>query len=140
MTEAKSMRHSVPIELDLKSEAKILCEELEIEQVVVNLVANAIDAVKELPEKWVKVTTFEEGPEVVLQIIDSGSGVSSYVEGKLFQPFFTTKIVGKGTGLGLSISKGILDQHKASIAINRQMKNTCFEIRFAAIKEASDAT
>ncbi|MFN9068805.1 MAG: ATP-binding protein, partial [Bdellovibrionales bacterium] len=67
---------------------------------------------------------------IVLRVIDSGNGISSEVESKMFDPFFTTKPVGKGTGLGLSICKGILDNHDAIISINKEFKNTCFEIVF----------
>jgi C4-dicarboxylate-specific signal transduction histidine kinase len=85
-----------------------------------------------------KVNLFEENNQVVIQLIDSGSGISTDIEQKLFEPFFTTKVVGEGTGLGLSISKGILDEHKASIKLNRTFKNTCFEIRFKGSEEVKN--
>lgn len=135
MIETKAKFNSVLIETQFESFAKILCDENEIEQVLINLVNNAIDAISALPEKWIKINLFEDQNELVLQIVDSGSGISPEIENKLFHPFFTTKPVGEGTGLGLSITKGILDQHKASLKLNRQMKNTCFEIRFPIARE-----
>lgn len=131
LTEAKANRHTTSILLSLEENLSIHCDSIEIEQVFINLISNAIDAVDDRSEKWVKIITYKEQNQVVIQIIDSGDGISLEVENKLFQPFFTTKPVGKGTGLGLSITKGILDQHKASIIINRNFKNTCFEIRFS---------
>jgi C4-dicarboxylate-specific signal transduction histidine kinase len=138
--EAKSKRNLVPIKLDLQSENQILCDSIEIEQVIVNLVSNAIDAVKELPEKWVKLSLFRESAELVVQVKDSGSGIPLEIKEKIFQPFFTTKIVGQGTGLGLSISKGILDEHKASIEVTEKGKYTCFEIRFAVCDGVKNAS
>ncbi len=124
---------TIPIEIELQSESQILCDETEINQVLVNLVNNAMDAVKPLPEKWVKLKVYDEGDQVVLQIKDSGTGIPREVEEKIFQPFFTTKPIGEGTGLGLSISKGILDQHHAKLSLNRADQNTCFEVRFDRI-------
>lgn len=135
LTEPKSKRHSVDIVCDLEGHLEILCDQAEMEQVLVNLVNNAIDAVRGLNERWVQIKGFDENNQIVIQIIDSGKGISPEVERKLFQPFFTTKTVGEGTGLGLSISKGILANHKASLALNRSMKNTCFEIRLPCVKK-----
>ena len=134
-TEPKAKVNSVPIKINLQSDSKIFCDATEIEQVFVNLINNAIDAIRELPEKWIQINSFDEQDQLVIQVIDSGSGISPEIESKLFQPFFTTKIVGEGTGLGLSISKGILDQHKATLSLNRSFKNTCFEIRFPTAME-----
>lgn len=130
MAESKSKRFQTPIMLELESAGHIICDALEIEQVVINLVNNAIDAVQGLGDKWVKLRLFDQGQDVVLQVMDSGNGISAEIEEKLFQPFFTTKPVGEGTGLGLSICKGILDQHRAPIFVNREFSHTCFEIRF----------
>lgn len=136
LTEAKSKRHSVPVTLDCSSESQILCDDVEIEQVLVNLINNAIDAVKRVPEKWVKVALFDDADSVVLRISDSGSGIPNNIRSKLFQPFFTTKKVGEGTGLGLSITKGILDEHNATISILANSPNTCFEIRLPRAEAA----
>ena len=131
LTAAKSKRHNTPMTIDCKSQAFILCDDVEIEQVLVNLVNNSIDAVKTAShERWVKVSIFDEDSSVVLQVMDSGPGIPENVRNKLFDPFFTTKEVGKGTGLGLSISKGILDEHSATINVVANCPNTCFEIRF----------
>lgn len=134
MTEAKANRWSAQIQVSNKTLKFIQCDALEIEQVLINLVNNSIDAVKNLKDKWIKINTFDEGDSVVLQVVDSGPCIDAQVEQKLFQPFFTTKVVGEGTGLGLSITKGILDQHQATIKLNRKFSTTCFEIRFPEAK------
>ncbi len=101
-----------------------------MEQVMVNLINNAIDAVKSQPEKWVKTKIYEEGDTLVMRVMDSGPGIPMELQSKLFDPFFTTKKVGEGTGLGLSIAKGILDEHHATIGVVNDSPHTCFEIRF----------
>lgn len=139
ITDAKSRRHSTPISCEIAGDLEVLCDGVEIEQVIVNLINNAIDAVKDMQEKWVKVESLIEARQVVLRVSDSGPGISQEVEKKLFQPFFTTKPVGEGTGLGLSVAKGILDQHGATILVNRTFSNTCIEIRFPPAREVNNA-
>ena len=130
LTEAKAQRHHTRVEVKIETNSRISCDSVEIEQVMVNLINNAIDAGKNIPEPWIKIHAFDDSEQVVIRVIDSGPGVTPEVEARLFEPFFTTKEVGEGTGLGLSISKGILTQHKASLQLNRAMEHTCFEIRF----------
>lgn len=130
ITETFAKRHQTEIIKNIAENIIIKCDEVEIEQVLINLINNSIDAVKDLETKWIKINCFESNEKIILQIIDSGHGISADIEEKLFQPFFTTKPVGQGTGLGLSITKGILDEHNASIFVNRTFENTCFEIQF----------
>ncbi|MFN8846301.1 MAG: sensor histidine kinase [Bdellovibrionales bacterium] len=125
------------METNTRTNSLILCDSIEIEQVLVNLINNGIDAASKTDEKWVYINIFDEKNELVIQIIDSGNGIPPEIEEKIFQPFFTTKAVGEGTGLGLSIVKGILDQHKAQIQLRRDIKNTCFEVRFRKIEAVS---
>ena len=134
LSEIRSHGLGVEVTADVQTSAMAFCDALEIEQVLVNLINNSIDAVKNLSEKWVRIHLFEEGSQIVLQVVDSGSGISPAVESKLFQPFFTTKPVGEGTGLGLSICKGIMDKHNADFFLNRTFSNTCFELRFNRVE------
>jgi PAS domain S-box-containing protein len=130
MVEPKAKREGVSLSLELKTHGEILCDEIAIEQVIINLVNNAIDAVVDLPEKWVRLDVERDGERLALKVIDSGFGVPEALKEKLFQPFFTTKPVGQGTGLGLSVSKGILDQHEAHISISLEDQHTCFTVTF----------
>lgn len=136
LTSAKSSRYFVEFRVQIQPESVILCDEMEIEQVLINLINNAIDAVKNQTEKWVWIESLMSGDACTLRVSDSGPGIPEDIRGKLFQPFFTTKSVGEGTGLGLSIVKGILDEHRASIEILNQSPHTCFEIKFPSISEA----
>ncbi len=131
MTETKWSREQVKLDLDFQTETKIICDSSEIEQVIINLINNSVDAVKDSKKKSIRIQLLEESEHVVLRVIDSGIGISDEVEEKLFQPFFTTKGVGQGTGLGLSICKSILNHHKATIRLNRSFSNTCFEVNFS---------
>jgi C4-dicarboxylate-specific signal transduction histidine kinase len=71
LTELKSKHFSTPITIDCKSNAKVNCDEIEIEQVLINLINNAIDAVKMQLEKWVKLSVFEEDASVIVWVMDS---------------------------------------------------------------------
>ena len=130
LTEMKSSRSLTQIQKISPPELYINCDDLSIEQVLINLINNAIDAVKSNDERWIKITAHEEDSYIFLRVIDSGVTISQELEEKIFDPFFTTKKVGDGTGLGLSITKGILDEHSATITLNRSFSTTCFEIRF----------
>lgn len=130
LIEGKAHRFDTQVQIVSSTEAEIFCNEIEIEQVIINIVSNSIDAVKDLPERWVKISIFQAGDSVVLQVRDSGKGIDQTIADRIFQPFFTTKQVGEGTGLGLPIVKGILENHAATIELLMNEPNTCFEIRF----------
>ena len=93
------------------------CFPAKLNQVVLNLVNNAIDACKRGGE--VAVKTCEVGGWVEITVRDDGEGISDANLSKIFDPFFTTKPVGKGTGLGLSISYRIVMEHHGTITVRR---------------------
>ncbi len=141
MTAIRAKREGVAVEHECTTDAFIDCDEIEIEQVVVNLINNAIDAVSGLPAKWVRLRTadLDEG-RVALRVTDSGAGIPESVRNHLFEPFFTTKGAGSGTGLGLAITKGILDEHEAGIRVVDDDANTCFEVSFPRSTKSGKAT
>jgi signal transduction histidine kinase len=130
LTEPKVKQNGVHITVEVEKNIYLLCDEIEIEQVFINLINNAVDAIKGSVKPWIKISAFVEGAEIVLRFMDSGNGIPKSIANKIFQPFYTTKAVGSGTGLGLSISKGIIEEHGGSIVINENLGNTCFEIKF----------
>ena len=92
----------------------------ELQQVVLNFVINAEQAVMQAPEpRLISITTGEREGQAYIEVQDSGPGVPPEDEAKLFQPFFTTKPVGEGTGLGLSVSYGIIQSHGGRIGYRR---------------------
>jgi signal transduction histidine kinase len=95
---------------------KLLCYPGKMNQVFLNLLSNAIDAISEKGKIW--ITTKRNNDKAEISIKDNGYGIPKEVESKLFDPFFTTKPVGEGTGLGLSISYGIIKEHHGEIKVN----------------------
>lgn len=108
-------------------------EPYQIEQVVINIISNARDALdekgrwdKKRLKDWSKTMTiktamqknYKKGDCVCIHVSDNGTGMSSEVKQKMFEPFFTTKEVGKATGLGMSISYGIVQSHKGMIYVD----------------------
>jgi PAS domain S-box-containing protein len=130
LAEFKAKPFQTKLSLESNTDCTILCNEIEIEQVAINLINNAIDATKDLSERWVKLSIEEKDEFVELRFTDSGPGISKADQKKLFDPFFSTKEIGEGTGLGLSISKGIIEDHEGSIIIDDNSPNTCFLIKF----------
>lgn len=131
----KLNRSGVRLEVDLEDDnSTVLCREVEISQIVLNLVGNAIDAVKDLENRWIKISVTTTSDFTQLKIVDSGSGIEQHIQEKIFNPFFTSKEIGHGTGLGLSLSKKIADQHGGSLYLDSQSQNTCFILKLPTAK------
>ena len=104
-----------------------------VQQIVMNLVQNAIDALSETPGPEIRLWVFDRDDQVVLHVIDNGPGVPDAAAPSIFDPFFTTKAVGKGTGLGLSISHKIAEEHGGSLILAETGSDgTCFELALPA--------
>src|SRR5437016_5161574 len=96
----------------------------QMQQVVVNLVANAIQAMRpiETPRRLVLTTRLEREPaRISLEVADSGPGIPLEVQGRIFEPFFTTKPQGEGTGLGLSLCRRTLEEHDGTITVESEV-------------------
>jgi len=110
------------------SDLYLLSRAGEIEQVLINLISNAVDASLDEKEKWLRIE-FRHLPDLLeIRVLDSGPGVPEQFKNKIFEPFFTTKEVGKGTGLGLSISKGLIESNGGNLYYLSNSKPTCFVI------------
>ncbi len=117
----------VELELELTPIPGIACYPSRINQVILNLITNAIDASPEGGKVVIGSRAAEGGVEVWVR--DSGTGIAPEVRARVFDPFFTTKPQGKGTGLGLSISHGIVADHGGSIRFETGAgKGTCFVV------------
>ena len=99
----------IQLERDLGTLPRVRCYPAQLNQVFMNLVMNACDALE--GGGTVRIATGPVPDGVVLEFADDGPGIPEPVRGRIFEPFFTTKPVGKGTGLGLSISHGIIERH-----------------------------
>jgi two-component system NtrC family sensor kinase len=107
--------------LEDRSTSHVMAVPTELQQVVLNFVVNAEQAVigsGRLPGR-LTIRTYDRTDRVILEVEDTGPGIAPEDESKLFQPFFTTKPVGQGTGLGLSISYGIIDSLGGQIGYRR---------------------
>ena len=107
-------------------QAKLECRQVQIEQILLNLLNNAFDAISEMDEKWVRVTCEIDDGQVIIAVTDSGKGIDFAHQQKIMQPFFTTKEPGKGTGLGLSISANLAKAHHGSLVYDSTSANTKF--------------
>ena len=107
---------------------EIPCFPQELNQVFMNLLINAAQAI---PEKGaIRIRTVLEDDHAVVEIGDTGTGMPEEVLGRIFDPFFTTKPVGKGTGLGLSIAYGIVKKHGGEIRVQSRVgQGTTFAVR-----------
>lgn len=104
----------------------------EIQQILINLINNAKDALLASPEspQCIELRTYEEGEACVLQVRDYGPGISEAQAERIFEPFFTTKPVGQGTGLGLSVSLQLAQQNGGSLLLVRHSgPGAMFELR-----------
>jgi len=109
-------------------EVKFNTTRLHLEQVLINLINNAVDAISDQNEKWLELDLFETENHIHLSVTDSGNGIPPELITKIMLPFFTTKPVGKGTGLGLSISKGLINKMGGEFHYDPNSQNTCFRI------------
>ncbi|MGJ4949720.1 sensor histidine kinase [Bradyrhizobium sp. HKCCYLS20291] len=120
----------VEIEFEPLSRAWMFGDAARIEQVVLNLLQNAIDAVSGQADRLIVIAVETLDEQVVLIVGDRGPGVPAAASGRLFDPFFTTKEPGRGLGLGLSIAYSIVKEHGGSIQYER---SDAGETRFRAV-------
>jgi two-component system, chemotaxis family, CheB/CheR fusion protein len=129
LCEPRVHRVSAELRLELpKDETPVECYPVQIMQIVVNLLNNAVDAVAERRERWIKVRLRATEREALVEVSDSGPGISSSVAEKIFTPFFTTKKDREGTGIGLSLSRSIARRHYGELVLDAGAAETCFRL------------
>jgi C4-dicarboxylate-specific signal transduction histidine kinase len=137
LTQEQLRLRQIEIELDLCAEAPVvLGNSIQLEQVFINLLTNARDALAEAKERRINVECSIEGDMVVMLFRDTGPGIPEGLEQRIFDPFFTTKEVGTGTGLGLSITYGIIKEHRGIITVaSRPGEGASFRIELPLAEE-----
>jgi C4-dicarboxylate-specific signal transduction histidine kinase len=121
--------HGIRVVCEFPTEVvPVECRPVQIEQVLLNLIGNSRDAVRDSSEKWIRIALTPLPDKIRLEVTDSGPGVPETARAKLFQPFFTTKEIGKGTGLGLSISRSLIELHRGTLEYVSGCLNTTFRI------------
>ena len=127
---ARAKKNQAEIEIVVEPGLAMWGNEGQIHQIIVNLIDNALDAVRGAVRPRVQVWARPGDGEVQIDVADNGPGISDAAFDKLFEPFFTTKTVGEGTGLGLWISWSIAREHGGSItAFNRPEGGALFSVR-----------
>jgi C4-dicarboxylate-specific signal transduction histidine kinase len=127
----------VELELDSKN-TFVLGNAIQLEQIFINLLTNARDALADSPNKLIRIETCVEGDNIKTVFKDTGPGIPRGLERRIFDPFFTTKDVGAGTGLGLSITYGIVRDHQGTIRVeNTPGKGAAFVIELPVITAAN---
>jgi len=120
------------IELQLYADddlPRVQCDPAQMEQVLLALIMNAIDAMPRGGNLWVKTRISEANDAVEVEVRDDGTGIAPDVLARLFEPFQTTKEQGRGVGLGLAVSRSIIDRHNGKIEVKSELgKGTTFTV------------
>ena len=129
------MEDRIRVERHYTATHPLTCLAGELNQVLMNVIGNAIDSIEETGT--IHVSTSERDGQFVITIRDSGKGIPQEIRDRIFDPFFTTKPVGSGTGLGLAISYGIVKAHQGSIEFSSEEgKGTEFTVKIPTSLQA----
>lgn len=129
-----TVKDRIQFEKDFGDINKIQCSPGQMQQVFLNIIDNAKDAIKE--KGVIHVSTREENGVLIIVTEDNGIGISEEDQQNIFEPFFTTKEKGHGTGLGLAISKRILSEHNGTLSVKSEPgKGSTFTIRLPLQKK-----
>lgn len=122
----------------LDDETTIECVSVQISQVLLNLLNNSFDAIRDTQNPFIKINAQKNKQSIKLEVIDSGLGIDPTIANKVLEPFFTTKKIGLGTGLGLSIARGIALAHNGQLYLDESKKNTTFVLELPLIQKAEN--
>ncbi|GAB3592243.1 sensor histidine kinase [Acetobacter peroxydans] len=126
--------------LDIAPELKVEGHSGQLQQVIMNLVQNAVDALDTTPDPHLRITAHRQGQQAILEVADNGPGFTEDIAHRIFDPFFTTKPVGKGTGLGLAICYRTVHEHGGTLqAWSRPGQGTCLTVTLPVRARGEDA-
>lgn len=132
IVKAHENRHKIGLTID-GALPKIWADRMQLKQVFVNLIQNALQAFRNPEEELAIRADFQEG-DFCLEFRDSGPGIPEEDLAKIFEPYFTTKR--KGTGLGLAVVKRIIDNHAGTLSVSSYIgRGTCFKLKIPLLKE-----
>ena len=125
---------------NIESSGKVWGSGPALNQVLINLIKNAIEAVEKLDEKWVKLLLIENSTHYKILVQNSGPPIDAATAERLFEPFYTTKDIGTAMGIGLSISRTIVTAHGGRIRVDNVYPHVVFEVQIPKIKEEIQKT
>lgn len=128
LLEHRFRAEGVRVEVNIAQPLLVRCDLNRLEQVLVNLATNALDAMQDQPVKVLTINTLPaEGQRIRVRVEDSGVGLPDELMARLFEPFFTTKASGEGLGLGLVISSNIVREFGGTLRVHRGQQGLAFE-------------
>lgn len=135
-----ALKHNIAVEKKLsRSLPRVMADALQIEQVFINLLVNAADAMSDQQHGVLRIKTSNKQDNVIITVSDTGPGIPDNDLDNIWKPFFTTKPVGKGTGLGLATCKKIIENHSGRIEVtNRSGGGAEFSITLPAASSAAE--
>ncbi len=121
-------KKGIRLEIVLKGDDfKFYCRTREIIHIISILLANSIEAIQKIPDRWISIELINEIEQAVIVIKDSGYGIGENVRDRIMEPFFTTKV--QSTGLGLSVAKGLIAGHGGWLDLDKTQANTTFVLK-----------
>lgn len=132
---AQKLKHlDIDLQIEGDTSIKIKGHMVQLSQVFINMINNAVDAIDGHDDKWIQVYVFNNlNNKTVITFTDAGRGISKEIAQKIMHPFFTTKDPGKGTGLGLSISNSMIEKVGGRLYYDANSPNTKFVIELPAL-------
>ena len=122
----------VELSSDIDANAQVLGDAIRLEQVLLNLLHNALDAMRNVEQRRLSIVIRQQGEHCLLSVADSGGGISAEHLANVFEPFFTTKPVGQGLGLGLAVSYGIVRELGGCLEAANGEHGAVFTLRLPA--------
>lgn len=128
----KMILSEVNLSMDIDPDAKVFCDSCKIQQVLINVLNNAIYALEKRPEnRQLEIRMKQKRSQIDLEVWNNGVPIPENIQGKIFTPFFTDKPIGKGTGIGLPVSRDIMSLHDGELSFfSSEKQGTCFILSF----------
>ncbi|MBC7858703.1 MAG: sensor histidine kinase [Burkholderiaceae bacterium] len=137
LLENRIRTEQIALDVDIDAGVRALCDGNRLEQVLINLCANALDAMLEAPRKILTVRAWGADGRAWIRVEDSGAGIADAVMARLFEPFFSTKLSGQGLGLGLAISADIVREFGGVLRAINVEGGAAFELDLKLTEEDS---
>ncbi|MRV72979.1 sensor histidine kinase [Duganella sp. FT92W] len=137
LLENRIRTEQITVHTVIDARLRALCDSNRLEQVLINLCANALDAMREAPARTLSIRVWHAGGRAHIRVEDSGTGIPDDVLARLFEPFFSTKLPGQGLGLGLAISADIVRDFGGTLRASNIPGGAAFELDLQLCEEIS---